>query len=117
VLLGGPAGWDRDGLPSGVTVSRRRGGKPADVVVAFYRRLADLRRDAASIGSWIVDDGMAWVAWPRRAAGHESDLTDGAVRSTVLPTGLVDVKVAALDDDWSGLRFVWPVELRGKRRP
>jgi hypothetical protein len=48
-----------------------------------------------------------WLAWPRRAAGHESDLGDNVVRTAVLQTGLVDVKVAAIGEDWSGLRFVW----------
>jgi hypothetical protein len=53
-----------------------------------------------------------WVAWPRRAGGHTSDITDNIVRQIVLPLGLVDVKVAALDQDWSGLKFVWRKELR-----
>jgi hypothetical protein len=54
-----------------------------------------------------------WLVWPRRAAGHVSDVTDGLVREVVLRTGLVDVKVAAVGEDWSGLRFVWRKELRG----
>ena len=47
------------------------------------------------------------MAWPRRAGGHRSDITDNVVRQEALPIGLVDVKVAAIDDDWSGLRLVW----------
>ena len=54
-----------------------------------------------------------WLAWPRRAGGHHSDLTDQLLRDVLLPFGLVDVKVAALDHDWSGLKFVW----RRQRRP
>ena len=54
-----------------------------------------------------------WIAWPRRAGGHRSDITDSLVRETLLPIGVVDVKVAALDEDWSGLKFVW----RKDRRP
>ena len=50
--------------------------------------------------------------WPRRAAGHDSDVTDDLMRKVVLPTGLVDVKVAAVGEDWSGLRFVWRKEVR-----
>ena len=49
--------------------------------------------------------GAVWVAWPRRAGGHTSDITDNVVREYALPLGLVDVKVAAIDDDWSGLRL------------
>jgi hypothetical protein len=53
-----------------------------------------------------------WVAWPRRAGGHRSDITDTVIREHALPMGLVDVKVAAIDEDWSGLRLVWRVENR-----
>ncbi len=51
--------------------------------------------------------GAIWALWPRRAAGHVSDITDNVVRSAALDIGLVDVKVAAVDTDWSGLRLVW----------
>jgi hypothetical protein len=47
------------------------------------------------------------VAWPRRAGGHHSDITDNTIREQALPLGVVDVKVAAIDDDWSGIRLVW----------
>jgi hypothetical protein len=53
------------------------------------------------------------VVWPRKAGGHVTDVTEQSLRDELLPTGLVDTKVAALDDDWSGLRFVW----RRERRP
>jgi hypothetical protein len=52
------------------------------------------------------------VAWPRRAAGHESDIREQDIRTAALPLGLVGVKVAALDEDWSGLRLVWRKERR-----
>ena len=58
---------------------------------------------------------MAWITWPRRAAGHQSDVTDQVTREVLLPLGLVDVKVAMLDEDWSGLRYVWRRELRAGR--
>lgn len=51
--------------------------------------------------------GALWLAWPRRAAGHDCDVTGDGIRQVVLPCGLVDVKVAAIDDDWSGLKVVW----------
>jgi hypothetical protein len=57
-------------------------------------------------------DGGLWIAWPCRAAGHSSDIAENDLRAILLPTGLVDTKVAALDDDWSGLRFVSRKELR-----
>ncbi len=65
-----------------------------------------------AIAQAVFPDGAAWAAWPRRAAGHESDITDHVVRSAALALGLVDVKVAALDGDWSALKLVWRKERR-----
>ncbi len=59
---------------------------------------------------------VGWIAWPRKAAGHDSDISENGLRELVLPTGLVDIKVAALDEDWSGLKFVWRKELRARLR-
>ena len=56
--------------------------------------------------------GGLWVAWPRKAGGHVSDISENDIRDVALPLGLVDNKVAALDDDWSGLRVVWRHERR-----
>jgi hypothetical protein len=55
---------------------------------------------------------MIWIAWPRKAAGHVSDMTENLIRDTAIEMGLVDVKVAALDEDWSGLKVVWRVANR-----
>ena len=82
------------------------------MIVAFFRaaveigdRLPDLRRQ-------VFPGGAVWALWPRRAAGHDSDITDNVVRAYALGLGLVDVKVAAVDEDWSGLRLVWRKEAR-----
>ena len=111
-LIGAPRGWAIEGLPEDVKVSRRTPPRAVDVVVAFFRDLASLQKAVPTLGRKIVPDGALWVAWPRRAGGHVSDITDNEVRGAVLPLGLVDVKVAALDDDWSGLKVVWRKELR-----
>jgi hypothetical protein len=87
----------------------------ADVVLAFYRRLADLGDDVTTFVSGLAAAASLWVCWPRRAGGHHSDITDNLLRELLLPTGLVDVKVAALSPDWSGLKFVWRKELRALR--
>ena len=55
---------------------------------------------------------MIWVAWPKKSSGVATDLTDVVVRDTALPLGLVDIKVCAIDDVWSGLKFVIPKEQR-----
>ena len=82
------------------------------VVVAFYQGAGHIAAEIAGLARIIMPDGCLWVAWPRRAAGHTSDITDNIVREIVLPLGLVDVKVAALGRDWSALKVVWRKELR-----
>ena len=112
VLRGAPATWAIEGVPDRVAVSSRFAARPADVVVAFFCDLARLRRDIVPLSARITTAGALWVAWPRRAGGHRSDLTDNLVREVALPLGLVDVKVAALDDDWSALKLVWRKDRR-----
>jgi hypothetical protein len=107
VLRHAPQGWGIDGVsPSDVPVER------ADVVVAFYRNRASLEDDVALMPRELGKAASWWIAWPRKAGGHVSDITENLLRELVLPAGLVDVKVAALDDDWSGLKFVWRKENR-----
>jgi hypothetical protein len=69
------------------------------------------------LGRRVFPAGAVWVAWPRKAAGHTSDILEQTIRDVALPLGLVDVKVAAIDRDWSGLRLVWRRELRGGAPP
>jgi hypothetical protein len=111
-LIGAPRDWSIEDLPSNARVLRRRSSAKSDVVIAFYYDAASLHREIASLSQSITPNGSLWVAWPRRASGHDSDITDNVVRNTVLPLGLVDVKVAALDDDWSALKLMWRKELR-----
>ncbi|HET9188432.1 MAG TPA: hypothetical protein VFN80_10780 [Acidothermaceae bacterium] len=112
-LLDAPSEWSVPGMPADVGVERRR--RPtfagAEVVVAFCRSSADVAKLAAAATSLSVNAAL-WVAWPRKAAGHVSDVTENLLRELLLPVGVVDVKVAALDDDWSGLKFVWRKENR-----
>jgi hypothetical protein len=97
------------GGPARLAVS---GDCQADLLLAFFPAIAALRAAVPALAEMITVDGALWVAWPRRAGGHTSDITDNAIRDAVLPLGLVDVKVAALDEDWSGLKLVWRKELR-----
>lgn len=78
----------------------------SDVTLAFHSSFAELAGDARGLVDDLADHAMLWIAWPRRAAGHRSDITENALRELFLPLGVVDVKVAALGDDWSGLKFV-----------
>lgn len=104
-LLHRPDHWQIPDLPAACTVTDDR-GRSAAVTLAFYRSLAGLSAEAAGLVEDLGEHAMLWIAWPRRAAGHRSDVTDNALRGILLPLGVVDVKVAALGDDWSGLKFV-----------
>lgn len=114
MLVGAPRDWTVPDPPAGVRTSRRRAdAASAAVVVGFVRAAAELDGLVPDLAAVLAPGGALWVAWPRRAAGHTSDVTDDLVRHAGLGTGLVDVKVAALGDDWSGLRFVHRRRLDG----
>jgi hypothetical protein len=114
-LVGAPPKWTVQSLPAGARL-RRSLGPGADVAIAFVRRAAELDTVTASVTAVLGPDDALWMLWPRRAAGHLSDVTERLVRAAVLPTGMVDVKVAAVGEDWSGLRFVWRRTARPERR-
>ena len=105
-----PRGWTLADPPDGLAGPGQDG--QADVIVAFFTEAGDIAAQIAELGRLIYPAGALWVAWPRRAAGHRSDITENFIRDQALPIGLVDVKVAAIDNDWSGLRLVWRVENR-----
>ena len=92
-------------LPDGVQLvagvrSRR------DVVLAFFRLRTELGQKLIAMTKAIEPDGAIWVAWPKKASKVPTDITEDVVREVALPLGLVDVKVCAIDDVWSGLRLV-----------
>jgi hypothetical protein len=109
-LVEAPPEWTVPDLPANVEVAAGL-QEHADVVIAFHREAAELESRIETLGQAIHPDGMVWIAWPRKAGGHDSDITENGIRD-VVPLGLVDVKVAALDDDWSGLKVVWRLERR-----
>ena len=98
-------------LPDGVRVARRL-GPGQDLVILFVTARAQLARRVGALRRAIAPAGMVWVAWPKRASGVPTDVTEDVVREVVLPTGLVDVKVCAIDATWSGLKLVIRRELR-----
>ncbi len=100
-----PDGWALRDPPAGLDEPGPDG--QADVIVAFFTRAGEIGSQIGELARRIYPAGALWVAWPRRAAGHRSDITDEVIRGLALPLGLVDVKVAAIDEDWSGLRVVW----------
>ena len=113
-VLGAPAGFSVPDLPEEVDVRTAARG-PLDVIVSFHTDRADLTRRLPALLRALDVDGGLWVAWPKRASGVATDITEDVVREVALPTGLVDVKVCAIDDTWSGLRLCLRKELRPGR--
>jgi hypothetical protein len=109
-LVGGPVGWRFETEPDAVGLVPDNAS--ADIILAFFRTASALDAAIGDLGERIRPAGALWIAWPRKAAGHASDITENYIREVVLPRGLVDVKVAAIDADWSGLKIVWRVENR-----
>lgn len=98
-------GWNLEGIPDDVVVRNDLRGR-RDVTLIFVRSRRDVERGARRFERSLGDAAALWIAWPRRAGGHDSDVTEDLLRQVLLPLGLVDVKVAAIDRDWSGLKFV-----------
>jgi hypothetical protein len=111
VLIDSPSGVI-EGLPPDVSVKRQARGT-ADVVVAFFTHRRDFERRIGSLSKMIFPSGGLWVAWPKRASGVETDMREGVLREVALPLGLVDNKVCAIDETWTGMRVVWRRERRG----
>ena len=117
-LLGAPEGFDEvleETMPDGVAVRTRASGR-ADIVMSFHTKRADLAKRLPRLAEVMDVDGAIWVAWPKKASGVATDITEDTVREVALPSGLVDVKVCAVDDTWSGLRLCWRKELRSEKR-
>jgi hypothetical protein len=101
LVLGAPDGFD-----PGAPFHRRPGREPYDVVVLFCPDRASLVRRFAAAAARHTPAGMIWVCWPKRSSGVATDLAEGGVREFGLTNGRVDVKVCAIDQTSSGLKFV-----------
>ena len=112
VLLGAPDRFEDELAPlPPIALSRALRGT-ADVVVLFVTRRAELARRTPAIRARLAPAGGYWVAWPKKASKVPTDVTEDTIREIALPLGLVDNKVCAIDDVWSGLRLVIRKELR-----
>jgi hypothetical protein len=101
-------------LPAQVTIVTRLTDR-VDLIHLFATRAAELGDKLRISRDAIRPDGMVWVSWPKKSSGVPTDLTDRVVRETALPLGLVDIKVCAIDEVWSALKFVIPRDQRVKR--
>ena len=113
-LVGAPDGFrgELEGLPDGVSFVTSVQG-PLDFILFFARTRFELTRNFSRLAAKLKPSGMLWISWPKKASGVATDLSDGIVRQTGLDAGLVDVKVCAVNEIWSGLKFV----IRVKDRP
>jgi hypothetical protein len=113
LLVNAPHGFDATlgELPAGVSKTTRPGGA-ADVALVFTKSLTDLQKRFSPLAKLVAPAGSLWVSWPKKTSGVKSDLDENVVRKVGLEAGLVDVKVCAVDDTWSGLKFVYRLKDR-----
>jgi len=98
-------------LPADISLARKL-RKDIDLCHLFVQRAAELRRRLPELMSIIRQDGCIWVSWPKKASGVTTDITEDTIRDVALPLGLVDIKVCAVDETWSGLKLVIRKEFR-----
>jgi len=79
---------------------------PYDVIVFFAQTQAEVARRLRELAERLEPNGRLWICWPKRSSGLATDITENSLREIILPSGLVDNKVAAIDEQWSGLQFV-----------
>jgi len=112
-LLDAPAGFRKllDPVPAGVRFVTKF-DKDARIVHTFATKKLPLARTLAACRKSLAPDAAMWVSWPKKAAKVPTDITEDVVREVALPLGLVDIKVCAIDETWSGLKLVLRKELR-----
>jgi len=111
LVVGPPEGFSIGTLPTGTEVAKTARG-PLDVVVLFVTRRAELSRRFPALEEALDPDGRLWVAWPKKAANVDTDLTFEVVQGLGLDTGLVDNKSASIDEVYQGLQFVYRLKDR-----
>jgi hypothetical protein len=90
-------------------------GRDLDFIFLFVRSRAGLELELLPATKALAPAGMLWISWPKKSSGVPTDLTEDVIRQSGLDAGLVDVKVCAVTDVWSGLKFVIPVKNRPKK--
>ena len=117
LLVEAPAGFEGElePLPEEVWLERRQQGGPFDVIVVFVDHYADLKRRLPGLARVLVPNGGLWVGYPKKSSGVATDLVFETVQREGLDLGLVDNKICAIDEIWTGLRFV--VRLKDRPKP
>lgn len=104
-LLGAPQGFEKLLVTAGKPRILRGSRTPADLVIWFAQSQAALRKGLAAAKKTMAEGAGLWACWPKKSSAVASDLSDSVVRETLLRSGLVDYKVCAIDETWSGLKF------------
>lgn len=97
-------------FPTDVTILKNH--SRADLIHYFTKQKKQLIKDISKLKSSIEQNGMIWISWPKKSSKIETDITEDLVRNLALENGLVDIKVCAVDEIWSGLKLVIPVKNR-----
>ena len=105
--------WDLvSPLPERVVVCKKRGANPLDFVHLFVIEYKTFQKEVLQSRKAIKRDGMIWISWPKKSSKVVTDLDENIIRDFALENGLVDIKVCAVDEVWSGLKLVIPVKER-----
>ena len=100
--------------PRGFALVKKKGKAPFDVALVFPASRKALKKAFLEASRGMKENGGVWIAWPKKSSGIETDVTEDVLREVILPTGWVDNKVCAIDETYSGLRFVKRKELRAR---
>jgi len=116
-FISAPSGYANElDLPPDVTINSRS-GKPLDFAQLFVKSEKELKEKFSESAKRLHAAGMLWVSWPKKSSGVTTDLSENIVRDIGLAAGLVDIKVCAVDEVWSGLKFVFRLQDRAQVKP
>ena len=116
-LVNPPKDFEKElgNLPANVEIFVENLRKPLDLIVLFTDSERNLKREFPKLAQKLASNGMLWISWPKKASGVATDLSENIIREIGLEAGLVDVKVCAVNDIWSGLKFVYRLKDRASR--
>ena len=103
-------------LPEGVSIKSKPGTQSLDFIHLFVIESKTYERETLRLKKALKRDGMIWISWPKKSSGVPSDMDENFIRNFALKNGLVDIKVCAVDEVWSGLKMVIPVKDRKEHR-
>src|SRR5260221_14044940 len=116
-FISAPSGYANElDLPPDVTINSRL-GKPLDFAQLFVTSEKELKEKFSASANRLHAAGMLWVSWPKKRSGVTTDLSENIVRDIGLAAGLVDIKICAVDEVWSGLKFVFRLQDRAQVKP